>query len=352
MLALNTRPEGSLRLCLPFYFGIFFFADPGSGKTMLARALAAEGGACFLELRSSSVTSKWFGESVRLVSAAFSLAGKMAPSVIFVDEIDALLGARGGDGVNEASVHLKAEFLTLWDGLTTSDNMVMVLGATNRPYDVDPAILRRMPRTFHVSLPNKISREDILRKLLEGQTTTREARQFLPELANLTEGYSGSDLRELCRTAAMGPVSEAARRARGGAGNEVRPVNSTDLRAAQKRVKATGVAAADYERDEEAGNGPQWRVPGGSEGASGGPRRPQGPRAGNLDLQGLVQGLAMIQNLMDAGGPRSNGLHTGINGHERGNGHCPNDENGARHDNVDEPLDDLAEVIDEESSSY
>jgi len=297
---------------------------------MLARALASEGGACFLELRSSSVTSKWFGESVRLVSAAFSLAGKMAPSVIFVDEIDALLGSRGGDGANEASVHIKAEFLTLWDGLTTSDNMVMVLGATNRPYDVDPAILRRMPSTFHVPLPNEISRRDILVKLLSEQSMVRETQRFLPELASLTEGYSGSDLREVCRTAAMAPVSEAARQVRGGEVKKLRPVNTADLRAAFKRVKATGEAAVDYKYAEASGNGPKWSEHGGARRASNGAHGPKGKRSKSIDIPGLVQSLAMILNLIE----------NGRNGHTSGYGHSRNDS-----------FDDLADVIDEQAPS-
>ncbi|KAK6908054.1 ATPase [Kwoniella mangroviensis CBS 10435] len=196
--------------------GVLLYGHPGCGKTMLAKALAKESGATFINLPLSSLTNKWFGESNKLVAGLFSLARKVQPSIIFIDEIDSLFRERSA-GDHEVTAMMKAEFMTLWDGLTSgTDTRILVLGATNRPNDIDPAILRRMPKRFPIRLPNYDQRIKILTLMLAH--TILES-PFIPQLALKTDGLSGSDLRETCRNAAMVPVREVMRD-KGKAGKE------------------------------------------------------------------------------------------------------------------------------------
>uniref|UniRef100_A0A8D2Q4H4 Outer mitochondrial transmembrane helix translocase n=1 Tax=Varanus komodoensis TaxID=61221 RepID=A0A8D2Q4H4_VARKO len=188
------------RLCQPPK-GVLLYGPPGCGKTLLAKATAQASGCKFINLQASTLTDKWYGESQKLTAAVFSLATKIQPCIIFIDEIDAFLRNRS-ETDHEATAMMKAEFMSLWDGLETGPNcQVMVLGATNRPQDVDPAILRRMPTTFQINLPTQRQRQDILKLILDGEHISNAVR--LEELAEKTTGYSGSDLRELCRDAAL-----------------------------------------------------------------------------------------------------------------------------------------------------
>ncbi|KAI4174309.1 MAG: hypothetical protein LQ343_002448 [Gyalolechia ehrenbergii] len=212
--------------------GVLLYGPPGCGKTMLAKALAHESGATFINLHISTLTEKWYGDSNKLVNAVFSLARKLEPSIVFIDEIDAVLGQRRSSE-HEANGMVKAEFMTLWDGLTSANSSgesqrILVLGATNRIQDIDEAILRRMPKKFSVSLPSAPQRVRILGLVLKDTRIDKDDFD-LEYLVRVMAGMSGSDIKESCRDAAMGPVRELIRQKRA-SGVHMHAVNPSEVR--------------------------------------------------------------------------------------------------------------------------
>lgn len=212
--------------------GVLLYGPPGCGKTMLAKALAHESGAAFINLHISTLMEKWYGDSNKMVNAVFSLARKLQPSIVFIDEIDALLRTRRS-GDHEATGMVKAEFMTHWDGLTSANTSglpqrILILGATNRIQDIDEAILRRMPKKFPVSLPDAMQRLRILGLVL--RDTKIDKNNFDPEyLVRAMAGMSGSDIKEACRDAAMAPVREYIRSKRQ-SGQSVASLNPEEVR--------------------------------------------------------------------------------------------------------------------------
>ncbi|ONK80156.1 uncharacterized protein A4U43_C01F14490 [Asparagus officinalis] len=247
--------------------GILLFGPPGTGKTMLAKAIANEAGASFINASMSAITSKWFGEDEKNVRALFTLAAKISPTIIFVDEVDSMLGQRTRVGEHEAMRKIKNEFMTQWDGLLTKpEERILVLAATNRPFDLDEAIIRRFERRIMVGLPSTENRELILKTLLSKEKVD-EGLDY-KELATMTEGYSGSDLKNFCTTAAYRPVRELIQRERlkelekkkredrgeapealenkeeaGKASIYLRPLNMEDMKQAKKQVAASFAAS-------------------------------------------------------------------------------------------------------------
>eukprot|EP00494_Astrolonche_serrata_P022062 UN22318 len=180
--------------------GVLLFGPPGTGKTLLGKAIANEVDATFFSISASSLTSKFFGQSSKLVKALFSLAEYHSPSVIFIDEIDSLLTKRG-DKDFEASSRIKTEILIRMEGASTNtDSRVVVIGATNRPEQIDEAARRRLSQKLYIPLPELVSRRALIKHMLSKQKDgCTMSEDDIIEVAEKTEGFSGADLTELCR---------------------------------------------------------------------------------------------------------------------------------------------------------
>jgi vacuolar protein-sorting-associated protein 4 len=186
--------------------GILLFGAPGTGKTLLARAVATEVDATFFNVSASSIISKWLGESEKLVQQLFDSAIDKQPSLIFIDEVDSIASARGG-GEHDAMRRVKTTMMTMMDGVTTKkEDRIVVIGATNLPWELDPAFRSRFEKRIYINLPDLPARSKIFEIHTKGVECDPSVDWNL--LGEVSEGYSGRDIQLLCREAVMLPVRE------------------------------------------------------------------------------------------------------------------------------------------------
>lgn len=184
--------------------GLLLYGPPGTGKTLLAKAVAKESGAIVLEVSGADVNDMFVGEGEKNVKAVFSLAKKLSPCVVFIDEADAIFASRGEAKRTGSHRELINQFLREWDGMNDLSAFIMV--ATNRPFDLDEAVLRRLPRRLLVDLPVEKDREAILKIHLKDEVLDESV--SLAKLAKDTPFYSGSDLKNLAVAAALACIKQ------------------------------------------------------------------------------------------------------------------------------------------------
>eukprot|EP00026_Physarum_polycephalum_P005727 Phypoly_transcript_05765.p1 GENE.Phypoly_transcript_05765~~Phypoly_transcript_05765.p1 ORF type:complete len:617 (+),score=123.44 Phypoly_transcript_05765:53-1852(+) len=226
--ALRTPPKGLL-----------LFGPPGTGKTLIGKAIASRSGATFFSITASSLTSKWIGEGEKMVRAMFAVARCYQPAVVFIDEIDSLLTQRG-DNEHEASRRIKNEFLIQWDGAQTNkEDKLLIVGATNRPQELDEAARRRLVKKVYIPLPEFEARVQLIKNLLGKQENTL-TEEDINKVGEQTEGYSGADLHALCSEAALGPLRALrSKDLRDISVDKVRPVSMKDFQKARRQVRAS-----------------------------------------------------------------------------------------------------------------
>merc|ERR1712027_163332 len=203
------HPEKFLKFCMMPSRGVLFYGPPGCGKTLLAKAIANECQANFISIKGPELLTMWFGESEANVRDVFDKARSAAPCVLFFDELDSIAKSRGGTSgdAGGASDRVINQILTEMDGMGSKKN-VFIIGATNRPDIIDPAILRpgRLDQLIYIPLPDEGSRKSILKSNLRKTPINKTV--DLDYIAKVTKGFSGADLTEICQRAVKLAIRE------------------------------------------------------------------------------------------------------------------------------------------------
>lgn len=233
-----TSPEKFVEMGIRPPKGVLLFGAPGTGKTLVAKAVASQSEANFISVKGPQLLSKWVGESEKAIREIFRRARQVSPSIIFFDELDAIASARGTDEGSKVSERVVNQLLSEMDGLEKLED-VIVIGATNRPDIIDAALLRpgRFDRLVLVGSPDSIGRREIIKVHTSRMPLSEDVE--IEELAEVTNGYVGSDIEALCREAAMFALRE-----------DVDVVGMNHFREALKKVKpsVTDSLASYYER--------------------------------------------------------------------------------------------------------
>jgi len=249
--------------------GVLLYGPPGTGKTLLAKAVAGQQGSTFFNCSTASLVSKFRGESEKIVRTLFHLARVKGPSVVFLDEVDALVSTRGAAGEHEASRRLKTELYTQMDGIQKTfkravgadgeenvrNGQVMVLAATNCPWDLDDAMRRRLEKRIYIPLPDEYSRALMFAKHIDAMNTSGVMEEDVLRLAQLSQDYSGADIHLVCREANMAamrrvidgktPIELVALREAGGLSNVV--IHMSDMVEAIEHTKKSVTKSTAYD---------------------------------------------------------------------------------------------------------
>jgi len=231
---------------------ILLYGPPGTGKTLLVKAVPYESKCSLFLCTASAITSKWHGDSEKLVRALFHVAQESAPSIIFIDEIDALLSTRKSEGEHEASRRFKTEFMVQMDGIQPKDNVnnqsnsVLMIACTNCPWDVDSAVLRRFSRRIFVPLPDKEARKALVKRLLKKAGEHSLSKTEISEVVKRMRGFSGSDIQSIASEASFMPLRSV------GGLDKIRSIRAKDVRPISKEdfEKAIGQATKSVTKEE------------------------------------------------------------------------------------------------------